>query len=83
MKIEVVFFDQTANAVQCQFVDFRMGMTVRQVLAHLGIQPLHVGIYGQQVSEDTVLSPDDRLECYEPIRVDPKQARMKILMGRL
>jgi len=77
MKVEVVFFEPAVNAVQHEFVTYRVGMTVADVLTSLGRQAELVGIYGQRVSFDTVLSPDDRIECYEPIRVDPKQVRMK------
>jgi len=36
-----------------------------------------IGIYGQVVSLETKLSPDDRLEIYRPLLADPKEIRRK------
>lgn len=33
------------------------------------------GIFGQQVTPETVLAPGDRLEVYQPIQCDPKAMR--------
>lgn len=34
-----------------------------------------VGIFGKEVSPDTVLAHGDRVEIYRPLRVDPKTRR--------
>lgn len=39
------------------------------------VEDATVGIYGEKVSFDRVLSAGDRVEIYRPLLVDPKQAR--------
>jgi putative ubiquitin-RnfH superfamily antitoxin RatB of RatAB toxin-antitoxin module len=34
-----------------------------------------VGVFGLTVSTDTILKEGDRLEVYQPLNIDPKQAR--------
>ena len=35
----------------------------------------NIGVYGRPVSRATVLRPDDRVEIYRPLLMDPRQAR--------
>ena len=56
--------------------------TVDQALALSGwlarfpeLATLPSGLWNHKVTRDTVLRPDDRLEFYRPLRVDPKVAR--------
>ena len=60
------------------------GSTVAQALAASGMlaefpelaqSRLLVGIWGRKTSLREVLHPQDRLEIYRPLRVDPKIAR--------
>lgn len=34
-----------------------------------------VGVWGRKVATDTPLQNGDRVECYQPLKVDPKVAR--------
>lgn len=36
-----------------------------------------VGIFGRIVEQDAALGPDDRVEVYRPLTVDPKEARRR------
>jgi putative ubiquitin-RnfH superfamily antitoxin RatB of RatAB toxin-antitoxin module len=36
-----------------------------------------LGIFGQQIGADAVLSDGDRVEIYRPLQIDPKDARRK------
>jgi uncharacterized protein len=66
-------------------LDLPEGTTVLTALAsistHLNASPALlldqglVGIWGRQTQADRVLTPDDRLEIYRPLLVDPKLAR--------
>lgn len=38
-------------------------------------EKLRVGIWGRVCLPETVLRPQDRLELYRPLQVDPKEAR--------
>jgi len=55
------------------------GTTIADVLAQRGfeIQPLigRIGIFGKQKLPDTVLKAGDRIEIYDPLLLDPKEAR--------
>lgn len=61
------------------------GSTLKDALGAGGLWPLgqqgaelsdaHVGIWGRKASPDTPLRDGDRVECYRPLKVDPKEAR--------
>ncbi len=62
------------------------GMTVLEAIEKSGIQGVFpeidpgsakVGIFGKAASQDTVLSPGDRVEIYRELIADPKAARKK------
>lgn len=36
---------------------------------------LKTGIHGRIVSQDVILQPDDRIEFYRPLLIDPKEKR--------
>jgi hypothetical protein len=38
---------------------------------------LRIGIYNQEVSPDTIVQADDRIEIYRLLEADPKTARRK------
>jgi putative ubiquitin-RnfH superfamily antitoxin RatB of RatAB toxin-antitoxin module len=38
-------------------------------------EALAIGIWGRKTALDTVLREGDRVECYRPLKVDPKEAR--------
>lgn len=37
-----------------------------------------LGVWGKQVSPDTVLKDGDRVEIYRPLSIDPKEARRRL-----
>ena len=41
------------------------------------IHTLEAGIYGKKVPLETVLKPQNRIEIYRPLQIDPKAARRK------
>ena len=60
------------------------GTTVQDAISLSGlgahypdIQLARAGIYGRQVTPDTVLASGDRVEIYRPLRTDAKQARQR------
>ena len=36
---------------------------------------LVVGVFGKKVNLDTLLADGDRVEIYQPLQIDPKEAR--------
>ncbi len=56
-----------------------VGTTIADVLAQQGfeIQTLigRVGLFGKQKPLDTLLKAGDRIEIYDPLLLDPKEAR--------
>ena len=47
----------------------------------LDLEAQPVGIFGRMVGQDEVLGPDDRVEIYRPLEVDPKEARRRRVEG--
>jgi putative ubiquitin-RnfH superfamily antitoxin RatB of RatAB toxin-antitoxin module len=41
-----------------------------------------LGVFGQLVSSDTLVTPGDRVEVYRPLVADPKQARRRRAAGK-
>lgn len=67
-------------------LDLGSGATVRDALEQSGLltefpeiesQSQPVGIFGQVVPHATALQDGDRVEIYRPLRLEPKQARLK------
>lgn len=46
------------------------------------VDPGSLGVFSKRVGPDFVLSDGDRLECYRPLSLDPKDARRKRAGGR-
>jgi uncharacterized protein len=84
MRIEIVYARPEAQIVEV--VTLPRGATVRDALVASGIlerfpeidvAKTAFGVYGMRVSLDAVLSEDDRVEIYRPLKVDPKEARRR------
>lgn len=67
------------------------GATVADVLeaarklapfSDLPLERMPVGVYGRLVERDHALGPDDRVELYRPLPVDPKEARRRRAEGQ-
>lgn len=65
-------------------VPWRDGMTVQDAVDASGIvrefpelvtTSLLLGIFGRRVDPAQLVSPDDRVEIYRPLRFDPREAR--------
>ncbi|MFU8797347.1 MAG: RnfH family protein [Gammaproteobacteria bacterium] len=75
IQIEVVF--------QQAVIPLRIvkGTSVREVIQQSGIllgENNKVGIWGKQITFSTpVIQEGSRIEIYEPLLIDPKQARLK------
>lgn len=41
------------------------------------VMTLTVGIFSRMVSWDTLVKPEDRIECYRPLLIDPKEKRRR------
>ena len=72
------------DAQWCSELEMPAGATVADLLLRIAaIEPFcgldlavaALGIYGERVTPARVLEPQDRLEIYRPLNVDPKTAR--------
>lgn len=80
MQIELAYFCEIKQSVELSSHDINIGMSVGDFLKSQSITPgFHVGIFGKRVSMSHVLTPGDRVEVYERLRIDPKQSRFKKL----
>ena len=60
-------------------VELAAGATVREALVAGGFGEWAgaLGVFGEPVEADSSLRDGDRLELYQPLRVDPKTARRR------
>ena len=84
MHIEVVY--ALPDVQHRLHLELEAGARVRDALAAVRRVPpfsgmdmaaQSVGIFGRIVDLDEVLGPDDRVEVYRPLAVDPKEARRR------
>jgi putative ubiquitin-RnfH superfamily antitoxin RatB of RatAB toxin-antitoxin module len=82
IEVEVVYAEQEKQVMLKLQVE--EGCTVENAIHQSGIlqkfpeinlDQNKVGVFSKQVSLDTILSPQDRVEIYRPLLIDPKQAR--------
>ena len=83
MRVELIYALQ--NEQKSFFLDFKSGLTVRDVILNSKILDLYpeigclenikVGIYSRVVSLDTKVVNNDRIEIYRQLKIDPKRAR--------
>jgi putative ubiquitin-RnfH superfamily antitoxin RatB of RatAB toxin-antitoxin module len=94
MKI-VVTYAPAQRLADEWLVDLPVGSTVQLALELSGVQTafsdipellsrghLSLGIWGRSCRADHVLTDQDRVEIYRPLRVDPKVARRERFRGQ-
>jgi len=82
--IEVAYAN---NTTQCIIpLNVTHPCTVREAIERSGVLARYqeinlatckVGIFSEQVTLETLVKPDDRIEIYRPLVADPKEARRK------
>lgn len=80
MKIELVYGDakqQTLLALEVA-PQSCIGDVLRQVMPATITAEVAVGIFGQIFNLEKVLQPGDRIEVYQALRIDPKEARQQL-----
>jgi putative ubiquitin-RnfH superfamily antitoxin RatB of RatAB toxin-antitoxin module len=76
MKVEVVL--ARPGGAEIRSLELPAGSTVRDALAAFGFREDQlVGIFGKRVQPDRKLAPNDRVEIYRPLEIDPKEARRR------
>jgi putative ubiquitin-RnfH superfamily antitoxin RatB of RatAB toxin-antitoxin module len=85
----VLVYASAPRTVHELALDVPEACTVEQALALSGwlahfpeLASLPAGLWNHKVTRETVLRPDDRLEFYRPLRVDPKVARRERFVGQ-
>ena len=76
IPIEVSVISQHNRAYSLSY-QAQSGETAHEVLQALGL-PMSTGLlgcHGRRIESSYCVQPGDRIECYAPIRVDPKEAR--------
>lgn len=77
MRVELAWLD----GVDCRVVPLELpvGATAREALRAGGFVAGEggIGLFGRMIAEDAPLANGDRLELYQPLRVDPKTARRR------
>lgn len=82
MQIEIIYLAQNVEFIRS--VEIQSGTTVGSAIKASGLLALYtdvslernnVGIYGKAVSLDKVLNEGDRIEIYQPLLMDPMEAR--------
>ena len=89
VQIEVVF--AKPNAQKLVVLELDPNTTVKEAILKSGlleqfteIDLLHnqIGIFGQIVSLCQIVQADDRIEIYQPLKVNPIQARRQRLISK-
>ena len=84
MHIEVVY--ALPDIQHRLHLELEAGARVRDALqaverippfSELDLENQTVGIFGRIVGQDEVLGPEDRVEVYRPLVLDPKEARRR------
>lgn len=88
MHVELVY--ALAEVQHLVHLEVEPGTTVADALglvrriapfSQLELDRVAVGIYGHRVDRQRLLEPDDRVEIYRPLLVDPKEARRRRAAG--
>jgi uncharacterized protein len=87
VRVEVVYVASDQSLVHLKF-SLAPGATVADALQQSGLlitNPevinLPVGIFAKQVTWQTRLEQDDRIEIYRPLTLDPKEKRRQRTLG--
>ena len=81
--IEIIY--PTAREQELITVEVELGQTIQWAIKQSGILEKYteidlrknpVGIFGKRKALSDTLQPQDRIEIYRPLQIDPKQARM-------
>lgn len=78
MKLSIELFFTVDGQLKKFELDWFEGMCIQDVLdaTHYPTPPLHgIGIFGKKVGLDTLVQPGDRVEIYQALQIDPKEAR--------
>lgn len=90
IQVEIIY---ALPSLQKQYqLEVLVNSTILQALEASGIfqdfpelqqQELLLGVWGKRVTMQYVLQPDDRIEIYRPLLIEPKQARqIKVMRER-
>ncbi|NNM58954.1 MAG: RnfH family protein [Legionellales bacterium] len=86
MEVEVVYALPTEQ--KCYRFEVPPGITVQmaidlskitQAIPALQTPDLLVGIWGKRVTLERVVRPNDRIEIYRPLLIDPKKVRQLLV----
>ena len=85
MQIEVAYAQVDFQHIEV--IEVAEGTTIEQALVNVTtlkhlfpemvIDLSAVGVFGKRMPASTKLNPNDRIEIYRPLQVDPKDARRK------
>lgn len=82
MDVEVIYINSDGEFVKN--IEVADGASVVEAIYHSGVldefpeislESNRVGIFNKIVSLDTMLSANDRIEIYRPLKLDPMEAR--------
>lgn len=82
MKVEVVYMGPDTEFIAT--IEVAEGTTVVEAIqcakllerhAEISLEKQSVGIFSKEVTLQTILQPDDRVEVYRPLKKDPKESR--------
>ena len=85
MMIELVFTASDGRQILLQ-CGVAVGCTVREAIVQsellsqypeIDLAQCGVGLFSRRVCPETELSPGDRIEIYQPLRIDPKESRRR------
>ena len=81
--IEIIY--ATSSEQKSFFINFEENLTIENAISksnilneysEIDLQENKVGIFGKELTLDTVIKDNSRIEIYRKLTIDPKKARM-------
>lgn len=83
MIVEVAFATEKRQVIKelevsevCTVSDAILQSGIMTEFPEIDLTTAKVGVFSERASLEDVLKPDDRVEIYRPLKIDPKQARL-------
>lgn len=83
-KINIEIVCVVAEKQKCVSLSVPMGTTAKEAIvlsqlaqefSQINLDHLDIGVYSEKITEDYILSDNDRIEIYQPLLLDPKDLR--------
>lgn len=75
LEPELEFVERIEVSAQATVLEAIQSSRLLEKNMAVSLEKNNVGIFGKQVTLQTILQPDDRIEVYRALKKDPKESR--------